>query len=139
MKFTAPHCLRILVVLSFLASSVGLAAAESQPLDSLPLPVEDLFTPAPEAKAAMCRCEMGRTTSPGSGAASHWGKGSTCNAAKANLRFQLDAAAVITCEYDHCSLAVTYTSPCYVSNGVVTIDGYATYGCWIYTGGCMLP
>jgi hypothetical protein len=133
------HRLPLVLVLSLLATGTALSAADNQPLGPELLPLEELFTPAPEERVTMCRCEMGRTTSPGSGSPSHWGKGSTCNAAKANLRSQLDATAVISCEYDHCSMVVYYTSPCYVSNGTVTIDGYGTYGCWVYTGGCMLP
>lgn len=140
MKTASYQCTAIVFALLSLTLMAGVASAETVAVPFESPALEQLFTPAPEVRVPICQCEMGHTTSLGSGYPSHAGFGGNCTAAKANLRSQLELAAMSSCEFDACSVVVVHTSACYVTKtGTTGIDGYANYGCWIYTGGCMLP
>ena len=100
------------------------------------LPEDQLFTPAPKPAAPECHfCSSTLTTSPGGGAASHWGHGATCTDAQNDVRAQLSAFVNSQClslgDYGRCAFAVVYTCACYQQNGQYVIDAYATYRCWV--------
>ncbi len=95
------------------------------------------WTPAPKPAAPPCHhCGTGFTTSPGGGAASHWGHGADCAAAQSDVRSQLLAYVNADCQNygtaGRCSFQVVYTCSCYYQGGQWVVDAYANYGCWIY-------
>ena len=101
-----------------------------------PLPDEGpLFTPAPKLMAPECHfCSSTYSTSPGGGAASHWGHGATCTDARNDVWAQLSAYVDGYCagvgDFGRCAFQVVYTSDCYAQNNVVVVDAYATFRCW---------
>ncbi len=108
-------------------------------------PLADLFNPAPISMACTT-CTGSYTTSPGGGAASHWGMGTSCTAAQTDLSNQARAVANAFCygvdDYGVCSFAVVVTGACWSpSYGQYQVDGYANYKCRVWTGGpgCIIP
>ena len=117
-------------------------AAAAQSTD----PLAALFTPAPISLASCTPCIGSYTTSPGGGAASHWGMGSSCTAAQTDLTNQTRSAANAVCfdidDYGVCSFSVVVTAACWSpSYGTYQVDGYANFKCRIWTGGpgCNIP
>lgn len=139
----------ILLACTLVAGVLGAVAAEppSEPATPTapataaePAPIDfesGLFTPAPEPADPCHRC-MGllRSTSPGGGAASHWGFGSSCSIALQDVTNQLWSAAADICVDDGalgaCSLTVVQTAPCWWNGSQWVIDAYATFKCMQY-------
>ncbi len=122
----------------------NLAAALAAPANSDALAA--LFNPAPVSQATCIACTGNYTTSPGGGAASHWGMGTSCTAAQTDLNNQTRAAANSVCysidDYGVCSFSVVVTGACWSpSYGTYQVDGYANFKCrvWTYAPGCILP
>lgn len=112
-------------------------ADEAVPADDPFLPEGPLFTPAPKPMAPECHfCSSTFSTSPGGGAASHWGHGATCTDAQNDVRNQLSAYVNAICfdlgDAGRCAFSVVYTCSCYQSGGQWVIDAYATYRCWVF-------
>jgi hypothetical protein len=113
-------------------------ADQAAPADEpLLVPEGPLFTPAPKPMAPECHfCSSTFSTSPGGGAASHWGHGATCTDAQNDVRNQLSAYVNSICfdlgEAGRCAFSVVYTCSCYYSGGQWVIDAYATYRCWVF-------
>jgi hypothetical protein len=124
------------------AFAAGVEEAAAPPAagsaDAAPLFAEGpLFTPAPKPMAPVCHyCSSTLTTSPGGGAASHWGHGATCTDAENDVRAQLSAYVNTQCTElgtaGRCGFAVVFTAACYFSNGQWIADAYANYRCWVY-------
>lgn len=115
-------------------------AAEGGALES------DLFAPEPLQTAVCTACGGNYTTSPGGGAASHWGMGSSCSTAQSDLTTQTRAAATSFClsnidDYPSCSLTVVVTAACYWNGSMYQVDGYANFKCryWVGGPGCIIP
>ncbi|MDX1997612.1 MAG: hypothetical protein SF066_07810 [Thermoanaerobaculia bacterium] len=105
----------------------------------------DLFVPEVLETAACWSCSGNYTTSPGGGAASHWGKGSSCTAATNDFNNQTFTAATTSCyglgaEYA-CSVSRVVTAACFWNGSMYQVDGYANYRCrfWIGGPGCIIP
>jgi hypothetical protein len=123
------------------AFAAGVEEAAAPPAaewaDAAPLFDEGpLFTPVPKPMAPECHyCSSTFTTSPGGGAASHWGHGATCTDAQNDVRAQLSTFVNDLCsglgDYGRCAFAVVYTSACYESGGQWVIDAYANFRCWV--------
>lgn len=129
-----------LAALALFALTLGAPAFAATPPAkiALPLPDDGLQTPEPLPLAPPCSsCVSGFTSSPGGGAASHWGFGSDCTAALSDLRAQLSAYANDVCaiegDYGRCAFSVIQTSSCFYSSGhgAYQIDGYTNFSCWI--------
>lgn len=107
----------------------------------------DLFVPEVLETAACTACIGSYTTSPGGGAASHWGKGTSCAAAQTDLTSQTRSVATGFClgidDYGTCSFTVVVTGACWWSSdyGLYVVDGYANFKCreWIGGPGCIIP
>lgn len=134
---------RLVVALAFvtlLGSPAAFSAVAASPPDS------DLFAPEPIQTAVCTSCVGTYTTSPGGGAASHWGMGTSCTAAQSDLTAQTRAAANSYClsyvdDYPSCSLTVVVTAACFWNGSTYQVDGYANFKCRIWTGGpgCIIP
>lgn len=136
-------CACALLVFGFAWISPILTAQEETPAVPESAQQPSLFddalqTPAPVPMAPPCSsCVGGFTSSPGGGAASHWGFGSDCTAATSNLRSQLSNYANSVCavegDYGRCAFSVIHTSSCFYnpSYGLYQIDGYTNFSCWI--------
>jgi hypothetical protein len=133
------------LLLSLSAASPALAGGEgaapppaAPAVEATPAPFQSpLLTPEPLPMAPPCHfCSSTLTTSPGGGAASHWGHGATCTEAKNDVTSQLSSFVNADCTNygtaGRCAFAVVYTSDCYAQNSVVVVDAYATYRCWVY-------
>jgi hypothetical protein len=115
-------------------------ASEAPPeLDS------QLFVPETLETAVCWSCSGTYTTSPGGGAASHWGKGSSCTAATSDFNTQTFNAANFVCygfdaEYA-CSVSRVVTAACFWNGSMYQVDGYANFKCryWIGGPGCIIP
>lgn len=108
-------------------------------------PGGDLFTPEPIETAVCWSCAGSYTTSPGGGAASHWGMGSSCSAAQTDFNSQTGSAANQVCwgegaEYA-CAISRVVTAACFWNGSMYQIDGYANFKCRFWTGGpgCIIP
>ena len=129
-----------LALVTLLGSPAAFAAVASSPTDS------DLFVPEPIQTAVCIACGGSYTASPGGGAASHWGMGSSCTTAQSDLTAQTRAAANEYClynvdDYGSCSLSVVVTAACFWNGSMYQVDGYANFKCRYWTGGpgCILP
>lgn len=135
---------RHLLALALLSWMVLVPATAAEMAPDTPLAVEapllfeePLFTPAPKPMAPECHfCSSTLTTSPGGGAASHWGFGASCTAAESDATAQLSAYVNSVCselgEAGRCGFQVVYTAACYYQNDQWIVDAYANYKCWVY-------
>jgi hypothetical protein len=120
-----------------------LLAAAGRAQDPLP----ELFAPEPLETAICTACGGNYTTSPGGGAYSHVGSGSSCTQAQANLTAQLRAAANDYClayfDYPSCSVSVVSSGGCFfiLEFNQWYTSGYANFKCRYWTGGpgCIIP
>jgi hypothetical protein len=115
--------------------------------ESTPVLESDLFAPEALQTASCWSCVGGNTTSPGGGAASHWGLGSSCTDAQASLTTQTRTAALNDCwnrgAENLCGFTVVVTAACWWNSGYgqYVVDGYANYSCKFWRGGpgCIIP
>lgn len=125
--------LALLAVVGLSAPAVG--ATES----SGPDVVRDELGTVPEPlKMGECiTCETGYQT------AIHWGTGSDCAAATADLDSQLRDAAASACDSAggnfYCQFQVVITQQCTQKPGYVIVDGYANHGCLFGDFFCPAP
>lgn len=112
----------------------ALPIAEVQPDAGAPPALGEgpLFTPAPEQTAPQCHFCGGPFTSP-----VHWGHGSDCASAQADVRAQLLDFVNADCQEwgtaGRCGFQVVYTNACWYSGGgQYTSDAYASYKCWVF-------
>lgn len=122
------------------ASTTGSDPAPAVPVDDLGLPEPEcpgLLPPEPVERGCYLCAGAIRTTSPGGGAASHWGMGASCTAAQAHLENQLNLAALDFCNGHQgagagfCNVVVVVTAACYWSPQFQTyvVEGYANFKC----------
>lgn len=133
--------LSMLVVAAAMPAFAGVEEAAAPPAaewaEAAPLFDEGpLFTPAPKPMAPECHfCSSYFTTSPGGGAASHWGHGATCTDAQNDVWAQLSTHVNNICsglgDYGRCAFSVVYTCACYQDGGQYVIDAYANFRCWV--------
>lgn len=135
-------CRCTLAVLALVLAAVAPAVAADPPAADPPAADSSLFkdgalfTPAPTPAAPPCHyCGTGFTTSPGGGAASHWGFGADCTAAQNDVRAQLLAYVNDDCQNygtaGRCSFQMVVTW-CGWNGSQYQADAYANYGCWVY-------
>lgn len=130
----------IIVGAVFALLAVSAFAAETPPGVA-----SDLFVPEVLETAVCWSCSGNYTTSPGGGAASHWGKGSSCTAATTDFNNQTFSAATTSCygqgaEYA-CSVSRVVTAACFWNGSMYQVDGYTNFKCrfWLGGPGCIIP
>ena len=140
-------CTGALLVFATLISPAAWSETSTAPVPASDLELAELFTPEPTPTAGCWGCGGSYTTSPGGGAASHWGFGNSCTEALNDLTSQTRAAANAFClAYEDggtCNFRVVQTAACWwsASYGKYVVDGYANFSCRVWVGGpgCIIP
>lgn len=144
-KASRPFSTALLCALGLTLLALSPASAEEAAPRATSTPsLEELFTPTPQPVSACFGCgSVVYTTSPGGGAPSHWGKGTSCANAQSDLTTQTRTAANAICALESdglgaCRSTVVVTTSCWWSPayGLYVVDGYANFGCRYETGVC---
>jgi|GEM_PF-3123245 len=123
----------LLTVLGLSPSALAVEATETPTTDGDALGT----VPEPLEMGQCITCETGYQT------ATHWGTGSDCAAATADLDSQLRAAAATACDTAggnfYCQFQVVITGQCTQKIGYVIVDGHANHGCLFGDFFCPAP